>query len=67
MQHNRSYIALSVWMYCRSNHALLEEEVDRLEKGVGRGEKEKTEFIIVAYITDTSVLGTHYFVILIIL
>jgi hypothetical protein len=36
-QHNRSYIALSVWRYCRSNHALQEEEVDRLEKGVGRG------------------------------
>jgi len=36
----------------------------RLEMGVGRGGKEKTEFIFVAYITDTSVLSTRYFVIL---
>jgi len=38
-QHNRSYIALSVWMYCRFNHALQEEEVDKVGKGGGeRGE-----------------------------
>ena len=29
-QHNRSYIALSVWMYCRSSHALLEEDEDKV-------------------------------------
>jgi hypothetical protein len=35
-----------------------------LEMGGGEGGKEKTKFIFVAYITDTSVLSTRYFVIL---
>lgn len=34
-QHNRSYIALSVWMYCGSSHALLEEEEDMVGNRVG--------------------------------
>ena len=37
-QHNSSYIALSVWMYCRSSHALLEEEEDKVgNEGRERG------------------------------
>jgi len=41
-QHNRSYIALSVWMYCRSSHALLEEEEDKVGNGGGEsGEAKK--------------------------
>jgi len=63
-QHNRSYIALSVWMYCRSSHVLLEEE-EKVGNGGGEsGGSKKTEFIIVAYTTNTSVLSTRYSVIL---
>jgi hypothetical protein len=41
-QHNRSCIALSVWMYCRSSHALLEEEEDKVgNRGGERGEGKK--------------------------
>jgi len=41
-QHNRSYIALSVWTCCRSSHALLEEEEDKVGNGGGEsGEAKK--------------------------
>lgn len=42
LQHNRSYIVLSVWMYCRSSHALLEEEEDKVgNEGEESGEAKK--------------------------